>query len=362
MRKQLSKRIVSPCLIFGLTLGLMICFPASSLIGSEKQSQASGPYDDRGQLDPQVKAVIDQMAAAGVLHPSTVEEVRKAYLFYATLSGKPERVFRVEDRKIPGLAGEISIRVYTPNASSRLPILVFFHGGGFVAGSLDTVDSPLRSVTNRCGCIVISVAYRLAPENPYPAAPDDAFAATKWVAEHAIELSGDADRIAVGGDGAGGNLAAVVALMARDRGGPRLIYQVLIYPDVDAIMRGSRYLSNDPIVTPDARIATLGVYLPPLANQEDPYISPIYAKSFRDLPPALLITDKDDPAWDEGGAYASRLQSADVSVKVSQYPNMIHGFFLMAGSLDAGKKCIDEVGTALLEAFKKVPDSPPNNR
>jgi len=341
-----------------LVLSLAICVLAGSVVGSEPRSQTSPSVtNDGSQSDAQVKAVIARMAAAGVLHPTTVDEVRRAYLFYATLAGEPEHVFRVEDRKIPGPAGEISIRVYSPNSSSGLPILVFFHGGGFVAGNLDVEDTPLRSVTNRCGCIVVSVAYRLAPENPYPAAPNDAFAATKWVAEHAMELGGDASRIAVGGDGAGGNLAAVVALMAHDRGGPRLIYQVLIYPDVSAIMLGSRYLSKDPIVTPDARIATLGAYLPILANQEDPYVSPIYAKSLSGLPPALLITDQDDPAWDEGGAYARRLQEANVPVTVSVYPSMIHGFFQMAGALDAGKKCIDEVSAALTKAFKGDPIS-----
>jgi len=332
---------------------MLICLSAGLAVASDLESQT-----DEGQQDPQVKTVIDRMAAAGVLHPGTVEEVRKAYLFYGTLSGKPEHVFRVEDRKIPGPAGQIPIRVYTPNSStSDLPILVFFHGGGFVAENLDTEDTPLRSVTNRCGCIVVSVDYRLAPEHPYPAAPNDAFAATMWVAEHAMELGGDARRIAVGGDGAGGNLAAVVTLMARDQGGPRLIYQILIYPDVDAIMRGSRYTSKDPVATPDARIATLGAYTPLLAKLEDPYLSPIYAKSLKDLPPALLITDQDDPTWDEGGVYAKRLREAHVAIKTSQYPNMIHGFFLMAGVLDGGKKCIEEVGVALTEAFKNAPIS-----
>lgn len=351
MSQQLRKRTENFCRM--LFFGVAICLLAGSVAGSELKSQAPPPPTSGGsQSDPQVKAVIARMAAAGVLHPTTVDQVRKAYSFYATLAGEPERVFRIEDRKIPGPAGEIFIRVYTPNSSSDLPILVFFHGGGFVAGGLDVEDTPLRSVTNRCGCIVVSVAYRLAPENPYPAAPNDAFAATKWVAENAVQLGGDASRIAVGGDGAGGNIAAVVALMARDRGGPRLIYQVLIYPDVSAIMLGSRYLSKDPIVTPDARIATLGAYLPMLANQEDPYVSPISAKSLSGLPAALLITDQDDPAWDEGGAYARKLQDAHVTVTLSVYPNMIHGFFQMAGALDAGKKCIDEVGAALTAAFK----------
>lgn len=234
--------------VAGLVVALLGCFVAGvPAIASGLQSSAP-PAQASEQIsrDPQVKAVIDRMAAAGVLHPSTVAGVRKAYLFYSTLSGKPEQVFRVEDRKIPGPAGELTIRVYAPNSSSPLPIFVFFHGGGFVAGDLDTEDTPLRSVSNRCGCLVVSVAYRLAPEHPYPAAPDDAFAATKWVGEHATELGGDARRIAVGGDGAGGNLAAVVALMARDRHGPHLLYQVLIYPSVGTIMSGSLYFIERP--------------------------------------------------------------------------------------------------------------------
>ena len=356
MSQELCKRL--KVLSQTLALSLMACLAAGSVVGSELKAQVPpASASGQSQSDPQVKAVIDRMAAAGVLHPSTVDAIRKSYSFYATLSGNPEQVFRVEDRKIPGPAGTISIRVYTPNALSGLPILVFFHGGGFVAGNLEVEDTPLRSVTNRCGCIVVSVAYRLAPENKYPAAPDDAFAATKWAAEHATELGGDAGRIAVGGDGAGGNLAAVVALMARDRGGPRLVFQVLIYPDVSAIMLASRYLSKDPIVTPDARVATIGAYVPALTNQNDPYISPVFAKSLANLPSALLITDQDDPAWDEGGEYAKDLRLAGVSAKLSVYPNMIHGFFQMAGVLDAGKKCIDEVAAALAQAFKNVPSS-----
>lgn len=338
--------------LLGLAFGLMICALARPAIGLALQTQVPAADSSlQRQADPQVKAVIDRMTSAGVLHPGTVEEVRKAYLFYATLAGAPEHVFRTEDRKIPGPAGEISIRIYFPNASSGLPIFLFFHGGGFVAGDLNTADAPLRSVTNRCGCIIVSVAYRLAPENPYPAAPEDAFAATSWVADNAMDLGGDAGRIAVGGDGAGGNLAAVVTLMSRDRSGPHLIYQVLIYPSVAAFMTRSLYLSNDPIVTPDARLANLGAYIPVLSDPHDPYLSPIYAKSFKNLPPALLITDQDDHEWDEGRTYASRLGNAHVPVKVSQYPDMIHGFFLMAGTLDAGKKCIDEVGAALTDAF-----------
>jgi acetyl esterase len=324
---------------------------------SEPEGEAAKP------VDPQLSVVLDKMAAAGIVHPRTVDEVRKAYPFYSKLSGNPQHIFRVEDRLIPGPAGKIPVRLYTPHEGRGLPLLVFFHGGGFVAGSLDTHDTALRTVANRCGCIVVSVAYRLAPENPYPAAPDDAYAATKWVADHAAEIGGDAQREAVAGDDAGGNLAAVVALMARDRGEPHLVYQVLIYPLLDAVMRTSWYLSNDPILTPDAEVAILVAYVPVTRNLghpfdlNDPYISPIYAKSLKNLPRTLVVTDEDDPARDEGDAYASRLAQDGVQVRVSRYSSMIHGFFLMAGALDAGEKCLDEIGVALTQAFESAPIS-----
>jgi len=350
-------------LLFVCTLAIALGVPAEA---ADKPSpafqQASGQEAKQTQQpaarDPQVKGVLDKMAAAGVLHPATVEQVRKTYPFYATLSGKTERVFRVEDRPIPGPAGNIPIRIYVPRKGRGLPILVFFHGGGFVAGSLDTHDTPLRAVANRCGCIVVSVAYRLAPENPYPAAPNDAYAATKWVSNHAPEVGGDARLIAVGGDGAGGNLAAVVTLMARDRGGPELVYQVLIYPSLNAIVQASRYLSQDPILTPDARAAILGAYIPSTHDLQDPYISPVYAKSLKNLPQALVVTDEDDPARDEGDAYARKLAAEGVHVRVSPYPNMIHGFLLMAGELDAAKKAIAEISEGLKGAFEHAASSP----
>jgi acetyl esterase len=308
-------------------------------------------------VDPQVKAVLDKLAAAGIAHPTSVEDVRKAYLFYPKLSGTPEHVFHVEDRMIPGPGGDIPVRVYTPNSTSGLPILVFFHGGGFVAGSLDTHDSPLRSVANRCECIVVSVAYRLAPENKYPASTEDAYAATKWVAEHSAEIGGDAHRIAVGGDGSGGNLAAVVTLMARERGTPHLTFQVLIYPMLDAtIMRPSWWTeSNAPTVSRETKNEILGMYLPITGNLRDPFVSPIFAENLKNLPPALVITDEDDPMRDEGEEYVGRLTQDGVVAKVSRYPKMIHGFFLMAGELNSGKKCIEEASSALRNAFKARP-------
>lgn len=320
----------------------------------EGQNQAAKRSESPTPADPQVKAVLDKLAAAGLARPTTVADVRKAYLFYPKLSGSPEHVFRVEDRQIPGPAGNIPVRIYTPSSAGGLPILVFFHGGGFVAGSLESHDTPLRSVANRCECLVVSVAYRLAPENKYPAAPEDAYAATKWVAEHGVEIGGDPHRIAVGGDGAGGNLAAVVTLMARARGNPHLTFQLLIYPMVDATISRPGWWteSSAPIVTVEAKNEILGVYLPITGELRDPLVSPLFAENFKNLPPALVITDEDDPMRDEGEEYAGRLTQDGVPAKVSRYPGMIHGFFLMAGELDAGKKCIEEAASALRNALK----------
>ncbi|HMD09446.1 MAG TPA: alpha/beta hydrolase [Candidatus Acidoferrum sp.] len=327
----------------------------------DAQNQTATKSEPQAPADPQVKAVLDKMAAAGIVHQTTVDDVRKAYLFYPKLSGTPERVFRIEDRQIPRPGGNITVRVYTSSPTGGLPVLVFFHGGGFVAGSLDTHDTPLRAVANRCGCIIVSVAYRLAPKDKFPAAPEDPYAATAWVAEHATDIGGDPHRIAVGGDGSGGNLAAVVTLMARERGTPHLTFQILIYPMLDAtIMRPGWWTESEAqTVSRESKNEILGLYLPVAGNLRDPYVLPIFAENLKNLPPALVITDEDDPMRDEGEDYVGRLTQDGVPAKVSRYPNMIHGFFLMAGDLDAGKKCIDEAASALRNAFKGMPQTVP---
>jgi acetyl esterase len=294
------------------------------------------------------------MEVAGLLDPKTLDQARKGFLFYSKFAGPPEMVFHVEDRKIQGPAGDIPIRVYVPRAGGGLPVFVFFHGGGFVEGGLNTHDSPLRAITNRCGCLVVSVAYRLAPENPYPAATDDAYAATKWVAEHAEEIGGDSHRIAVGGDGAGGNLAAVVTMMSRDRGSPHLMYQVLIYPSLDPSMLTYSWIaSHDPIETNQAELAQWSVYVPVRVDPSQPYISPING-NLHNLPPAFMIIGVNDPAHDEDEQYANGLKSAGVPVEVVPFDNMVHGFFLMAGKVDAGRKVIDDVAAALKKAFQNA--------
>jgi acetyl esterase len=186
-------------------------------------------------LDPQAQAYLDQMAAlnAPPLHTLSPELIRQATSMQLAMYGEPEPVANVENRVIPGPAGDIPVRIYTPSGNGPFPVLVFFHGGGWVICNLDTHDNICRNLTNQTPCIVVSVDYRLAPEHKFPAAPEDCYAATRWVAGNAAQLNGDPSRLALGGDSAGGNLTAVVAQMARDQGGPQLVFQLMIYPATD---------------------------------------------------------------------------------------------------------------------------------
>ena len=346
-------------LVLGLALSNAHAQRAPATPDSLPQGQPVKPApvppgtEPRESTDPQAREVLDQMSAAGLLQPKTLDQARNAFLFYSRFAGPPEQVFHVEDRFAPGQAGQIPIRVYQPRAGGGLPVLVFFHGGGFVSGGLDTHDSSLRAVTNRCDCVVVSVAYRLAPENHYPAATEDAYDATKWVSEHTQEIGGDSERIAVGGDGAGGNLAAVVTQLARDRKSPPLVFQVLIYPSLDPSMLTYSWIaSRDPIATSQAQLAQWSVYVPVGTDPETPNIAPVNG-NLRDLPPAVMIIGSNDPARDEDQRYAEGLQSGGGHVDVIRFDNMVHGFFLMGEKVDAGKKAIDDVGAALKKAFQK---------
>ena len=318
------------------------------------------------QLDPQAQALLNQLAAMAAQAPtpasplSPEEELaaaRQAYRATIPLAGSPEAVFKVEDRQITGPEGNIAVRIYTPLNLNNLPILVYFHGGGFTSGDLDTHDTPLRALSNRVGCIIVSVAYRLAPEHPFPAAPEDCYAVTKWVAEHAEEIGGDKTRVAVGGDSAGGDLAAVVCLMASDRGGPAIVYQVLLYPDTDLTESSASWMefanTNTPILTRDGKLASIAMYVPEGIDVKNPYVSPVYAQDLSSLPPALVVTGEFDPQRDEGEAYATQLKLAGVPVEATRYEGMIHGFFQMAGQLDTGKKVIEQTAAALRTTFAK---------
>ncbi len=306
-------------------------------------------------LDAKVKAFLDQLAAVGTppLNTLPVAEARMAIEQMVAMQGDPEAVARTEDRRLPGPDGEIPVRVYTPAAKGPLPILVYFHGGGWVIGSIASHDGVCRALANRVGAIVVSVDYRLAPEHRFPAAAEDCYAATRWVAEHAAELGGDATRIAVGGDSAGGNLAAVVALMARDRGGPRLVHQLLVYPVADGGLDTPSYQENADgyFLTRDMMAWFWDHYVPRRADREHPYCSPLRGADLRGLPPATVLTAEFDPLRDEGERYAKRLTEADVPTTMTRYDGLVHGFFGMSVLFDQARAAIDQAAAALRGAF-----------
>nr|ADR31550.1 EST1 [uncultured microorganism] len=309
-------------------------------------------------LDPQVQNLLDQMAALNAPPMSTLtpDLVRMGTKMQReAFPVEPEPVAQVVNGAIPGPAGEIPIRIYTPAGSGPFPALVFFHGGGWVICDLDTHDSLCRSLCNGAGCVVVSVDYRLAPEHKFPAAPEDCYAATQWVAGHAAEINADPDSIAVGGDSAGGNLTAVVAQMARDQDGPALAFQLLIYPATDFTFDGPSLRENAEgyFLTSDDMDWFTNHYLNSNADRTNPLASPMQADDLSELPPALVITAEYDPLRDEGESYGKQLQEAGVPVTISRYDGMIHGFLSLEPMTDKGQQARAECAQALRAAFTR---------
>jgi acetyl esterase/lipase len=307
-------------------------------------------------LDPQAQMLLEQMAAAGAppLTAQSVADARKGVLAFAQLGGDPESVNHVEDRKLPGHDGLIPVRIYTPAGSGPFPVLVYFHGGGWVLCDLDTHDPACRSLANAARCIVVSVDYRLAPEHKFPAAADDCYAATQWVMNNAPLINGDPGRVAVGGDSAGGNLAAAVALMARDRGAPAPMFQLLVYPVTDYYKPGTpshKENADGYFLTFDDMVWFWNHYLNSEADAANPYACPLRAASLLGLPPALVITAEFDPLRDEGEMYAARLRDSGVAAELVRYDGMIHGFFSMAGVLQQGLNAVAFAAGRLRLAF-----------
>jgi acetyl esterase len=307
-------------------------------------------------LDPQMQAILDQAAAAGgkPFHAMTPVEARQAIdVMFAAFRGNPATVGRVEDRKLPGPAGEVPVRIYSPPGRGPFGILVYFHGGGWVIGNIETHDSLCRDLTNQAGIVTVSVDYRLAPEHKFPAGPEDCYAVTKWVGANAALLSVDADKIAVAGDSAGGNLAAVVALMARARGGPKIAYQALIYPVTDSSRDTPSYheFSKDGYILSKADMEWFFDYYLNPGDENNPFVAPAQAKDLKGLPPALVLTAAYDPLRDEGEAYGEALRKAGVPTKISRYDGVCHGFVSMAAALDAGKRAVAEIASELRKAI-----------
>jgi len=306
-------------------------------------------------LDPQARALLDQMAAAGgpPISALTPDQVRAGFDASAALTRRPEVPAPTEDVRIPVAAGDIGARVYRPPSAGPLPVVVYFHGGGWVVGNVETHDNLCQQLAVGVPAVVVSVDYRLAPEHRFPAAVDDAVAALRWVASQAARLGGDPAHLAVAGDSAGGNLAAVVSRVARDDNGPPIAFQLLIYPATDATRCQPSHVENAEgyLLTADALEWFLDLYLEPGTDREDPDVSPFFAKDLSGLPPALVITAEYDPLRDEGEAYADRLVEAGVEVTVSRYPGMIHGFVTFDALLDGGRRAIAEGVEALARAL-----------
>jgi acetyl esterase len=306
-------------------------------------------------LDPQAKAVIDLIIKSGrpAYHQLSPKDARQLFRETRPASTPPApEIGAVSDLR----ADHIPFRLYRPKnvpTSTRLPALIFFHGGGWVIGDLETHDVLCRQLTAAAGISVVNVDYRLAPEHRYPAAVEDAWAATRWVETHAAELAIDPTRLAVGGDSAGGNLAAVVALLARDQGGPSLALQVLTYPVTDVAAESPSYaeFADGFLLTRDSMRWFIEHYVPERKDRLDWRASPLRAASLAGVAPALVVTAGFDPLRDEGEAYARRLREAGVRVDMICYGGMIHGFAPMGRLIETGNRAVAHAAASLRQAF-----------
>ncbi len=313
------------------------------------------------KLDPQARALIERFAATGAppLYTLTATEARRVYReSRAALAAAPVHVDEIRELSVPGPAVALRARLYRPDgAQGALPGMVYFHGGGFIYGDIDTHDVVCRGIAQCVHCTVVSVDYRLAPEHRFPAAVEDAFAATAWVAANAAALGIDPARLAVAGDSAGGNLAAVVALTARERGAPALAMQVLVYPTTDfaAETESISRFAEGYLLTRESIRWVKRTYLRDERDALDWRASPLRAGDFSRLPAAYIITAGFDPLRDEGRAYAERLAQAGVAVTHECFEGQVHGFLVMGGAIAAAGHAIQRIGQTLRMQFATPP-------
>lgn len=309
-------------------------------------------------LDPHVKALLAMLVAAG--RPKTWQvapaEAREGILALAKAAdAKNVPIGRIENGELPGPSGPLRYRLYTPagSAAGMLPAIVYFHGGGWVIGNLDTQEGMCRLLANASGCRLVSVDYRLAPEHMFPAAIEDGIAAVNWVAREAAQLGIDPARIAVAGDSAGANIATVVCQTAKQTGGPKIALQVLFCPPTDALRdTESFHAFAEGYLLEAESIRWFGKHTyPPDADPRDPRISPFYAGDLSGLPPAHIHTAAFDPLRDEGKAYADQLRQSGVAVRYICHAGMIHHFYALAGAIPYAFTAIEQAGGAIKQAL-----------
>jgi len=309
-------------------------------------------------LHPQIVKGLEALAKANLpaLHTLDAPAARAQMLaMNAARGGEPTPVRKVENRTIPTPDGyDLPVRIYWPHAEGTRGALVYYHGGGHVIGSLDTHDKVARNLCEGAGCVVVSVDYRMGPEHKFPAAVDDSWTALVWTADNAASLGVDPNKLAVGGDSAGGNLAGVVALMARDAGAPKLVLQSLVYPVGDYRLTGGSYKTYAEVygvLTDKAMVWFQERYLNSLEDAKDWRASPLLAKSLAGTAPAVITAAECDVLYDDGVRYRDALQAAGVPVQYKCYPGMIHGFFSLAPDVDVAVEAQRDVAAALKQAF-----------
>lgn len=321
-------------------------------------------------LDPQIKVLLDQLAAMDTVDYGQVtpDGLRQVMKMIAAIDGTPEPVAAVEDASADGPAGPIHLRVYRPGGDESdptssatssgpppgpPPILIWYHGGGWVVGDLDTSDTICRKLANRVGALVISVDYRLAPEHPAPAPLEDCWAALCWAVRAGADLGGDSSRLAIGGDSAGGNLSALLAVRARDEGGPSIRHQLLVYPATELTMSQPSHVENAEgyFLTRESMDWFVGHYLGADTDPKDPSVSPLFVDDLRGVSAANVITAEFDPLRDEGEAYATRLRDAGVAVDLRRYDGMVHGFFQMGSVTPVADAAINDAASKLRAAL-----------
>jgi acetyl esterase len=314
-------------------------------------------------LDPQAQAYLDRVATLGIppVQTLTPQENRLARTRILSLrrelagDRQPEPVARVEERRLPVADGTVRARMYTPVGTAPFPVLVYFFGGGFIMGEIEAVDEVCRAMANRAGCIVVAAEYRLAPEHKFPGPVEDGYAAVAWAAQQAASFGGDPRRLAVGGESAGGNIAAVACQLAKARGGPPIVFQLLVYPPVDFTAGRSvdQAVAGQATLT-DERMAYFdGHYFRTTEDARSALASPMLADDLGGLPDALVIAAEYDPLATEDAAYADALRRAGVDATYTCYPGMIHGFYSLTSLFTQADRAVDEAAGALRAAFDR---------
>ncbi len=329
------------------------------------QGRGNAQNNTTKNMDNQAKEVVEAMAqqyAANanahiqLTNKQKLQAARKGYEAISPMAGEKKELYSVKDDLVEDKKGHsIPIRVYKPNNGKKLPVLLYIHGGGFTAGSLETHDIPLRALVNKSGFLIIAVDYRLAPEYPYPTGLNDCYAILEWLSNNGESIGADPKQIFIAGDSAGGNLAAVTTLKARDKKGPSIKSQILIYPNTDLNLNSTSWNQlgdKGYVLTKSDMAANINMYVPKSHDVSEPYLSPLKADDLGKLPETVVITGGFDPLHSEGEAYAKRLKTSRVKVLHWHYPGQIHGFFQLGGVIKQGDDLINRLAVYL----RKVAD------